>query len=414
MTKMIYAGSVGTPSSVGKAQKGSISGIGEGVYSLSMDDRYRIEKKAAFPVDNGGIICKSRNGRFIYVANESRNFDHQINGSGGGVTAFRINESGILEKINETISYGARTSYVNVTEDNKYLVASNHGSHSTVTCHYVKNTDGNYVLQRDYDDSSVVLFRLNDDGSIGEIADLQIFKGHGYWIYGGGQSTSHIHCVKVHNDIVIACNRGADEIEVMKINRETEKLDLLSKFKTRKGMAPRHLEFHPTANIIYVVNENYPCVSVYSLDSNGILHDIQLQATATDDYLKDNPIPVFTKDHCDIDEKNTSGMGDFTRIMPSDVHLSKDCKYLYVANRRMKKYNGDIAVFRVNNDYTLTKLQNYDLPGGDPRGFNILDENHIIVGLCDANMVVVLETEQGIITKEVSRAKIKSPASFAI
>ena len=72
------------------------------------------------------MICISKNKRYLYAANESKDFGG-LNGSGGGVTAYRIAEDGSLSKINDSISYGSRTSYVTVTDNGKFLFASNHG-----------------------------------------------------------------------------------------------------------------------------------------------------------------------------------------------------------------------------------------------------------------------------------------------
>ena len=170
MKRMIYAGSVGTPEilSRGKKKSGSISGRGEGVYSLFINENNEVQNMGVVYNDNAGIICISHNGKYVYAANESRDFGG-LNGSGGGVTAMRIRDDGTLEKINDSISYGSRSSYVSTSEDDRFLLVSNHGSHTVATCHYVLNEKGKYELKRGYDDSSLAVFALNEDGSIGEL-----------------------------------------------------------------------------------------------------------------------------------------------------------------------------------------------------------------------------------------------------
>ena len=119
---IFYAGSVGTPSILGKnPSKGSISGTGEGVYTLEWNNGKVVPKSVQY-ADNAGIICISKNKRYLYAANESKDFGG-LNGSGGGVTAYRIAEDGSLSKINDSISYGSRTSYVTVTDNGKFLIA---------------------------------------------------------------------------------------------------------------------------------------------------------------------------------------------------------------------------------------------------------------------------------------------------
>ena len=410
---IFYAGSVGVPSILGKnPSKGSISGNGEGVYTLEWNDRKIVPKSVQY-ADNAGIICVSKDKKYLYAANESKDFDG-LNGSGGGVTAYRIAEDGSLSKINDSISYGSRTSYVTVTDSGKYLIASNHGSHTTVTCHYVQNENGTWELQRGFDDSSIAVFKLRDDGGIDCLSDLKVFDGHGYWNNGGGQSTSHIHSVKVKGNLIVAGNRGADRIEVMHLNEETGKLTVLNRYHTKPAWAPRHSDYHPFADIWYVVNENYPVLSVYSIDSkDGRVELLQEIKTMPESYYKNNPLPDYQKNEADKDEKNTSGMADLSLTMPSDVHVSHDGKYVWVANRSFKN-GGSIISYKVNSDYTLTEIGWMTIDGGDPRGFSITeDDKMLVVGICDRNKVEIYNLENGIPSTLNSSTCINSPASFA-
>ena len=409
---MVYAGSVGTPAVLGNKAKGSISGRGEGVYSLLLNEDGSLENKGVVYSDNAGIICMSNSGKYVYAANESRDFTG-FNASGGGVTAMKINEDGVLEKINDSISYGSRSSYVCVSDDDCYLLVSNHGSHTTATCHYVKNSEGKYVLQRGYDDSSLACFALNEDGSIGELRDLVVFDGHGYWIDGGGQSGSHLHSVRYHKGLVFCGNRGSDRIEILRLESDG-KLTLLNRFRTRPALAPRHIDFHPVLDLFYVANENYACVSVYHIDyENGEVHEMQMLPTMPEDYIDENPIPLYDRDTCLPGEINTSAMADFSRIMPSDIHVSKDGRLCFVANRCMKGI-ASIASYTIGDDGKLTFMGINTLDGGDPRGFNLLpDGEHLIVGLLDKDLVSIYRyDENGMFIKQEHTFSVPSCASF--
>lgn len=413
MKERIYAGSVGTA----KSGKGSISGNGKGVYSFTLSDDL-LKELNVVESENSGIICISPDHKYVYAANETKDFAEGLNGSGGGVTAFRIEEDGSLSKINDSISYGSRTSSVAVSCDGRYLLASNHGSHTTVVCRYVQDRDGEWKLERGFDDSSIASFRINDDGSIGKLCDLKVFDGSGYWIYGGGQSTSHLHCVRVddHN-LVYGCNRGADEIEVLRLE-DDGKLTVLNRFKTRRGYAPRHMDIDREKDILYVCNENYPCISVYKVDSkNGELTEMQSAATMPEKYMKKHPLPVFEKPHCDKGERNTSSMKDSEIVMPSDIHLSHNKKFLYVSNRYMWKKDGKASItsFYVNDDGTLSFSDTCYLNGRDPRGFNVSPfDNRIVVGLCDANRIEIYQTDEnsGSIKELLFSVDSDAPASF--
>lgn len=402
---MIYIGTVANSS-------GSVKGNGEGVYTAAEDKEHNLIIRQVIPSDNAGIITLSSDRRHIYAANESRSFGG-MNGSGGGVTAFRIEENGELVKINDSLSYGSRPAYVSVTDDGRYLLAANHGSHSTVTCSYVRREDGGWELQRGFDDASAALFSLRPDGGIGELKDLTVFRGSGYWCHGGGQSASHIHCIKERNDMVFACNRGADEIEVMKIDREKDKLVLLNQFHVRSGYAPRYSVFHPEKKLIYVLNENYPSISVYSYDDSGCMEEIFFCGTMPADYYREKPLPGFSRRHADINEKNTCGFADRKAAMPSDIKISDDGRFLYASNRYYA--GGSIAVFRILPDGTLRLSGHIPLAGNDPRGFAVKN-GLLYAGLLDRNSVQVfaLDRETGLSAGCLSLSSVPAPSSFII
>lgn len=414
---IIYAGSVGTPAALGKkGSKGSISGCGEGVYTLEWDGASSLKVIDTSIADNAGIITKSSDGRFLYAANESKDFGG-LNGSGGGVTAFAVDaETGKLTKLNDSVSYGARTSYVSVTESGKYLLATNHGSHSTVTCHVEQDEKGNWKIVRGFDDSTLAAFRLNEDGSIQGLSDLKKFEGHGYWCHGGGQSTSHLHSVKVRKDLIFCGNRGADLVEVVRLNEEDGTLHVLNRYHTKPGYAPRHSDFHPTQDLLYVVNENYPCLTVYWFDpEDGSMRELQTVQSMPDEYYAVYPVPNHTKDEADPDEKNTCGMADRRRVMPSDIHVSHDGKHVYVSNRCFMS-EGSIASYKVLDDGTLQYLGVTMLGGKDPRGFNITpDDRYLIVSIMEQNLVRIyeLDEETGMPDKVIAEAQVNSAASFA-
>ena len=408
---MIYAGSV----SAGKGKPAaSVTGNGEGIYTLQMKQDCSLEKTGSVYSENSGIITVW-NGKYLYAANEAKDFTG-LNGSGGGVSAYRIEEDGSLTFLNNSVSYGARTSYVSVSESGKFLLASNHGSHSTVTCHYVQDENGQWVLQRGFDDSSIAVFCLREDGSVGQLTDLKVFTGSGYWCHGGGQSASHLHCVKIRNDLVIACNRGADAIEVMRLDENTGKLTILERALTKPGLAPRHAVFHPFKNLLYAVNENYPCVSVFSVnEENGHLCELQTVPVMDDEYYRERPLPSFTKRHADENEQNTSGFGDRGAVMCSDIHFSSDGRHLYVSDRCFAS-QGSLSVLDIGEDGLLKLKQVYPLEGKDPRGFNVNRENTLLfVSLLDRNLIQVFRLDHdGQIAGKKEELEISSPCSIIV
>lgn len=383
---------------------GSIHGSGKGIHVLSFDGE-SMKCIQVIPAKQPSVI--QRYDDMLYVTNEVRDYCG-LNGTGGGISCYRVSDDGMIEKVNDSISYGARPSYVCRSFDHKYLFVSNHGSHSSVVCHYEKDENGVIQLVRQFDDSNVVAFELNEDGSIGSCIDLYRVEGSGYWCYGGGQSTSHLHCVKVNGRYIYTCNRGADEIEVFCL--KGKELELVNTIQCPYGYAPRYMDIYN--NYGCVLYENYPCVSLFKSDKDSLM-ELDKYETKDHAYYETYPLPVFNKKHADKDEVNTCGMFDHYRSMPSDIHICND--YVYVSNRCFQG-NGSISVLKIVDDH-LEFIDEYELDGKDPRGFVVSkDGKYLFVAMCDIGNVVcyALDECSGKIIREVDRIEVFGASCVAL
>ncbi len=383
---------------------GSIHGSGKGIHVLSFDGE-TMKCIQVIPEKQPSVI--QRYDDMLYVTNEVRDYCG-LNGIGGGISCYRVLDNGMIEKVNDSISYGARPSYVCRSDDQKYLFVSNHGSHSSVVCHYEKDENGVIQLVRQFDDSNVVAFELNEDGSIGSYIDLYRVEGSGYWCYGGGQSTSHLHCVKVNGRYIYTCNRGADEIEVFCLKEK--ELELVNTIQCPYGYAPRYMDiYNDYACVLY---ENYPCVSLFKIDEDSLM-ELDKCETKTHTYYEKYPLPAFDKKHADKDEMNTCGMFDHRRSMPSDIHICHE--YVYVSNRCFQG-SGSISVLKIVNDH-LEFIEEYELDGKDPRGFVVSEDGkYLFVAMCDIGNVVcyALDECSGKIIREVDRIEVVGASCVAL
>ena len=112
------------------------------IYDVDMKNgRFKEKDKVEFT--NSSYLTISHNGKFLYsIADE-------------GVEAFKILKDGDLEPINEQWIGGMRGCYVEVDDENRYLFVGGHH------------------------DGRVTMMHLNEDGSIGDIADGIFHKGMG-------------------------------------------------------------------------------------------------------------------------------------------------------------------------------------------------------------------------------------------
>lgn len=403
MKTVMYVGSVGNS---GKKNKGSISGEGEGVSAVVIEDG-RIQS-FCIPANQVTMLTVNHAENVLYGVSESKDFTG-LNGSGGGVVAYRICEDGSLKLLNTSISYGSRPCYITLSDDGKHILVANHGSHTTVTCSYGLNENGEHQLKRGFDDSGVAVFEVLEDGRIGRLCDLKVFDGCGYWCHGGGQSTAHVHCVKERDGLVVACNRGCDEIIVMKLDSETGKLTVLNRNHVDPGDAPRHVVFHPYAPRISIINENYPCICTYEILDDGTLMRLQKTGTMQEAFYFEHPLPVHDQIHAGVDEKNDCAMMNHALPMGSDIHMSDDGRYLYCSNR-LYSGNGSISVYEISDCGMAVLKQVKELPGSDPRGF-ALHGNILYAGLLDGNVIIGYGIEKnGMIGEQVYEIPVKAPS----
>ncbi len=418
MKKIFYVGTVGDTVQIPLAPRmsgGREKGPGEGIYSFVLEDE-QIRPLSVAYARNAGIITLSSDKKSVYAANELKDGDNILNGSGGAISAFHVDEeSNKPVFLNRKMSYGSRTAYVSVSHDNAYLVAANHGSHSTVVCQY--EYDGEHLpkLVRQFDDASIVLYRLNPNGSLGDFCDLKTFREHGYFVDSKGQTTSHMHCVKLNrDDVAAACNRGSDKVEFFRIDREKGKLDNFFSLHVGHGYAPRHADFHPEKKLLYVCAENYPAMFVISYDEeNRTAEVLQRLTTMSPEFERDHPLPDFTRETYDGTEKELPAFLGGKGASPSDIHVARNGRFVYVSNRR----TGSLARYVLDEKGKAEFRECFALEGTNPRGFNISDDSrYLFVGLNDKNLLIVYELDEkdGSIRREIARTEVPAPASVAI
>lgn len=222
-------------------------------------------------VESPSTLVISPNGKFLYAANESHDF--QGTGYGGGVTAFSFDATtGKTEVINQTLSFGSSACYIDIDKTGRYLLVACHGSRFYVT--RFREENGELVPNVQRDEGCVNLFAIRPDGGVGKLLDRLILKGEGRDAILHG--SAHPHSVQIdETDHVIIPNKGGDNIYVAKLNREAEKLEIRSICPCGHGSSPRHLSFVPGSPYVLIQNEYDAHLCSYQLDrENGSLTPI--------------------------------------------------------------------------------------------------------------------------------------------
>lgn len=175
--------------------------------------------KSVFDEISVGATCIDSRRNILYCTNEIATYPGYFSGGGGQVYAFAVDpETGDLTKINHQPSYGTFPSYVAVDAIGGYLLVVNHTDHTPIT-RSIKDTSEKYRISLEYDDATTVLYRLNDDGSIGDPCDIYKHSGNGPL---PKQSHPQLHSVMMSpsGNLFAACDKGGDQIFFFRINRQ--------------------------------------------------------------------------------------------------------------------------------------------------------------------------------------------------
>lgn len=345
-------------------------GHGEGIYVYEID-RDTGDMKETFHLTgyrNNSILAVSPDKKYLFSTLEDKNYK-DIWGNGGGVLALSINPSdGTLSPLNECSSMGACTSYICTDPEGSRLLITNHGSGLDIVTKVERGEDGTYYIVNEYDDAPLVMFEICEDGMIGNILDLHKHQGKG-GINVHGQVCSHLHSVNFDKSgkWVLVCDKGTDSIYVYRINREKNLLENTPHtiYKTRKGTAPRHLEFHPFKPYFFVNNETASTVTSYHFDEvSGMITELDYQ-------------PMIDMDESILPEE----IGD-TYGSPADIHVHPNGRFLYSSER--SSYNTGkgvslISVFLIDEENgKIQRTSTTVMDGPCPRGFAIDPEGRFL------------------------------------
>lgn len=333
-------------------------------------------------------LDQSRN--MVYAVNECGNRRGEI-GGGGSILAFRLDpDTGKLTLANEKDSLSPEPSYICLDKERKHLLVCHCADPGHVT-KIRRDKDGNYTNEVLFDDTCLVLFRVNDDGSIGDICDIAITKGTG----GKGENSqvnvdpvsghtqlvqviSRLHCIvpSPNGEVYVSCDKGMDRIYTWRVDRDKEKLVQLDCFETKPKMFPRYAAFHPSLPVLYVNNEFAPILSALFYDrvSGKMTHLCDVPVLSEDVGLV-NGKPVGAQDiliaadgktlYCSLVGVNSiavlkldvQGIPKLKQViacggeMPRGLQFSPDGRFLFSGNM----LSCDITTLEVKADGTLAQ-----------------------------------------------------------
>ena len=306
-------------------------GDSQGIYKYTLQKDGKLSRKGLAAIsDNPSFLAKSTDSKYLITVNEISDKDNV-----GSVESFLI-QGDTLKLINKSSSGGAHPCFVTVSE-------------------------AGYVLTANYTGGNIGLLRLNSQGELTGLLDLQQHSGSNTT---DRQKGPHAHSTwfTPKNNDVISVDLGTNELWFSKLDTETQKFvpSNPNTLAMEPGAGPRHLAFHPNGKWLYVVNELNGTVTLVEKTLTGTYQIKGSVSTLPADYNKPNSC--------------------------ADIHISLDGNFLYASNRG----HNSIAIFKVNSDDgTLAPVAHESTRGDGPRNFSLSpDEKFLLVANQHSNNII--------------------------
>ncbi|MEL7587431.1 MAG: lactonase family protein [Prolixibacteraceae bacterium] len=308
--------------------------------------------------ENPSFLALHPNGKYLYAVSEVNDYQQMDSGS---VTAYRIAESGELEKINQEATKGNHPCHVTVSPDGKTVVAAN------------------------YTSGSISIYQTLENGGLSEV--LQVIRHDGQGPDSTRQKGPHAHSALFTKDgsLLITADLGTDRIDFYRQSPEKNQPYVPASegpVHMPPGSGPRHFDFSPDGQFIYVMNEMGSSVSV--LQRDGAAFRL-------------------------IETVSSLPAGYTDKSYGADIHVAPDGRFVYCSNRG----HNSIAVFsRDQGNGKISLIQNEPVSGDWPRNFTLdPDGNYLLVANQKSNNVTIfkVDKESGLLSYSNQNLRIPSP-----
>jgi 6-phosphogluconolactonase (cycloisomerase 2 family) len=334
-------------------------GRGEGlsVYQRNREsDRWALIQLLKEFADPSFLIV-DRLGRHLYSAH----------GDGSQVTAYQVDQTtGRLTVLNQQPTGGTNGVHLAIDATGRFLASANYAT------------------------GSLALFPINPDGSLGTLSDLAKTTGDP-GPHRTQQERSHPHHCPFDRTgrYIVVPDKGLDRVFVYRLDTARGKLvagDPPS-VKSRAGAAPRHVDFHPTRPLAYVINELDSTIATYQFDpERGLLKALQIAPTLPSTYTGDNTA--------------------------AEIVVAASGRFVYGSNRG----HNSIAIFAVDNQTGMLNSVGWESTQGETPRFFTLDPSgtHLYAANQTSDTIVTFNVNQttGALTPAGETIQVKTPTTI--
>ena len=210
-------------------------------------------------------------------------------------------------------------------------------------CHVSIDNSGNFVMAANYVGGSVVLYPIAEDGAVTESSS---YRQHTGGSEHPRQDAPHAHQIIQYpgKDWVFAVDLGANKVYEYKLDTLSMTLDPVAEHSIiPEQSGPRHMAFHPTKPIAYLLHELVGRVEVFPLsEESRFERSTQVITTMAED---------------------ATGFAH-----SAAVKIHPNGKFLYATNRGELN---EIVAYSIAEDGTLSPVGRTSTQGETPRDFVI-------------------------------------------
>ena len=339
---------------VGTYTHGTSKGIQ--VYDVNVEEG-TLTERSEVRVSNASYTTVSKNGKFLYSIEDE------------GVAVFKRDENGDLTRINSVDIDGMRG------------------------CFLATDVDGRYLYVAGYHDGKVTVVHTHQDGSLGSVMDGVFHTGLGS--VAERNFRPHVNCVRPtpDNKYLCAVDNGIDQVKIYRINKRTDKLELVDILRCPRESGPRIIRFSEDGRYAYLLFELSNEIKVYSYDGSGSTPEFELLQS----------ISTLQKGDTDAAHNAASGLA-----------LAPDGRHLFCTTAG----ENTVSMYEIDEKTgLLTKKFTLPISGDYPKDLAIFPDNkHIAIANHSSNSITTfaVDYEKNIIVMKGKPRKIETPNCISI